>query len=423
MRQFKGVLMGLAALLFTANSANATLPRQSGLSQIDHIVIIVQENRSFDNLFHGFPGAHSSSTGKLPNGKTTKLTPVSLAAPYDISHGLQDAKTAYDSGKMDGFADEYSNGQSGSDPYPQYKYVSKSEIAPYWDMATQYVLSDRMFSQLDGSFVAHQFLIAGWAGQTYNHPADPPWGCDGPAGNVVGVLDAVGQPFGIETPCFTYSTIADALDAKGVSWRYYSPETGDGFLWNAFDAITKIRNGPDWKKNMSFPETKILHDVANGQLAGVTWLVPSNELSDHPGSKSKRGPSWVASVVNAIGKSKFWPSTAVFVLWDDWGGWYDDVRPKQHGFDGLGMRVPLICISAFAKSGYVDHTPYQLASILKLVEERFDLPALGRSDARATAPLNCFDFHQHARAFLPIPARYDVDDVEAHATNTAPDNQ
>ena len=223
MRQFKGVLMGLAVLLFTANSANATLPRQSGLSQIDHVVIIVQENRSFDNLFHGFPGAHSSSTGKLPNGKTTKLTAVSLAAPYDISHGLQDAKTAYDSGKMDGFADEYSNGQSGSDPYPQYKYVSKSEVAPYWDMATQYVLSDRMFSQLDGSFVAHQFLIAGWAGQTYNHPADPPWGCDGPAGNVVGVLDAVGQPFGIETPCFTYSTIADALDAKGVSWRYYSP--------------------------------------------------------------------------------------------------------------------------------------------------------------------------------------------------------
>ncbi|HEY1883135.1 MAG TPA: alkaline phosphatase family protein [Candidatus Cybelea sp.] len=423
MRGIRVVFIVMAALVLTASFANTPPAPQAGLSQIDHIVIIVQENRSFDNLFHGFPGAHSVSTGKLPNGKTTELKPVSLAAFYDISHGLQDAKTAYDSGKMDGFANEYSNGQGSGDPYPQYKYVSKSEITPYWDMAQQYVLSDRMFSQLDGSFVAHQFLIAGWAGRTYNHPADAPWGCDGPSGNVIGVLNVAGQPYGEETPCFTYSTIAGGLDSKGVSWRYYSPKTGDGYLWNAFDAIAKIRNGPDWQKHMSFPETKILNDVANGQLAGVTWVIPSNALSDHPGSKSKRGPSWVASVVNAIGKSKFWSSTAIFVIWDDWGGWYDDVSPQQQGFDGLGMRVPLLCISPFAKPGYVDHTPYRFGSILKFVEQRFDLPALGRSDSGAAAPLNCFDFKKKPSAFRPILAPYDVRDVEAHATNTAPDDE
>ena len=120
---------------------------RTGLSKIDHIVIIVQENRSFDNLFRGFPNAHSASRGKLPNGATVALKPVSLAAPYDISHSLQDAKTAYDDGRMDGFANEYSSATKPGDPYPQYAYVPRSEIKPYWSMAEQYVLGDAMFAR------------------------------------------------------------------------------------------------------------------------------------------------------------------------------------------------------------------------------------------------------------------------------------
>ncbi|HEV3195957.1 MAG TPA: alkaline phosphatase family protein [Candidatus Cybelea sp.] len=396
--------------------------KTGSIGQIDHIVIIVQENRSFDNLFEGFPHAHSSPTGKLPNGGTTRLKPVSLAAPYDISHAFQDAKTAYDRGRMDGFAYEYT-GVSGS-RYPQYGYVPRAEIEPYWDLAQQYVLADKMFaSQLDGSYVAHQYLIAGWAGGTYNYPAVEPWGCDAPPGNAIGLLDKVGQPFGLTVPCFSYSTIADELDAKGISWRYYAPKTGLGYSWTAYDAIAQIRRGPDWKKDVVSPETRILTDVQKGHLAAVTWIVPSLPLSDHPDSRSRRGPSWVASVVNAIGKSDFWSSTAIFVTWDDWGGWYDDVAPPQLDYAGLGFRVPLICISPFAKSGYVDHTQYEFGSMLKFIESRFGLPSLGRTDARAKAPLNCFNFQQRARAFQTISAPLRAGEIAASATDEAPDDQ
>jgi phospholipase C len=408
--------------MFATAPIAAHAGERTGLSKIDHIVIIVQENRSFDNLFRGFPNAHSVSRGKLPNGTTVALKPVSLAAAYDISHSLQDAKTAYDDGRMDGFANEYSSAKSG-DPHPQYAYVPQSEIEPYWSMAQQYVLGDAMFaSQLDGSFVAHQYLIAGWAGRSYNYPAVEPWGCDSPASNAIGLLDSVGQPFGLTYPCFSYSTIADTLDAKKIPWRYYAPKTGVGYSWTAFDAIAHVRKGPDWK-NVVSPETRVLQDVAKGELSDVTWVVPSLPLSDHAGSLSKRGPSWVASVVNAIGKSKFWSSTAIFVVWDDWGGWYDDAVPPQLDFDGLGIRVPFICVSPYAKTGYVDHTRYEFGSLLAFVEERYKLPSLGRTDARATAPLGCFDFAQQPRAFSQIAAPYDSGAVARSATTEAPDEQ
>jgi phospholipase C len=409
---------------FASTTISARADSPAGIAQIDHIVIVIQENRSFDNLFRAYPHAHSSLTGKLPDGKTVSLIPVSLAAPYDISHRLQDAKAAYDRGKMDGFTDEYSNGQSSQNPYPQYGYVPRAQVRPYWEMAQQYVLGDEMFaSALDGSYVAHQYLIAGWAGGAYDLPAAEPWGCDASPENAVGLLNNAGQPSGLVFPCFTYPTIADELDAKGLSWRCYAPQTGDGYSWTGYDAIAGIRKGPDWKKDVVHPETRLLHDVAGGQLASVTWVIPSSPLSDHAGSGSKRGPSWVASIVNAIGGSKFWSSTAIFVTWDEWGGWYDDVAPRQLDYNGLGFRVPLLCISPFAKSNYVDHAHYEFGSMLKFIEQRFDLPSLGQTDVRAAAPLNCFNFQQHTRAFRPIAAPLSADEVIRSASNAAPDDQ
>ncbi len=410
-----------ASLVATVGAACAAAP--GTISRISHIVIIVQENRSFDDIFDGYPNAHSSATGKLPNGQSVPLAPISLSAPYDISHRLQDARTAYDAGKMDGFAYEYSDAGSKY-AHPQYGYVPRGEVRPYWDMAQQYVLADNTFaSQLDGSFVAHQYLIAGWAGDTYNLPAAAPWGCDSPPGNAIGLLNPAGQPLGITAPCFTYKTIADELDAKGLSWRYYSPQSGQGYLWNAFDAISQIRYGPDWHKDMVHPETRILQDVAKGQLAAVTWVVPSLPLSDHAGSRSKLGPSWVASVVNAIGKSEFWSSTVIFLTWDDWGGWYDDVPPPQLDFNGLGMRVPLLCISPFAKAGYVDHTRYEFGSILHFIETRFHLSSLGRTDGRGKAPLQCFNFQQNPRPFVGLRTPFSDRDVVRAASGIEPDDQ
>jgi phospholipase C len=410
----------------TSASASASPLRRGGLSKIEHIVIIVQENRSFNNLFFGFPNAVTSKTGEC-FGKAIPLRQQPMATTWDISHGIQDAKTAYDKGAMDGFCDESSQAPS---PNPQYAYVPKKQIEPYWEMAEQYVLSDHMFaSQLDGSFVAHQYLVAAWAGGSYNLPSWVPWGCDAPSSERVGVLNGAGQPVGITFPCFTYKSIASELDAKKVTWRTYAPRIctsincKTGYSWNGFDAIKAVRDGPDWSKDVISPETRILKDVQTGTLANVTWVIPSVLLSDHASSDSDRGPSWVASVVNAIGQSKFWASTAIFVTWDDWGGWYDGVAPPALGWDGLGMRVPLICMSAYAKAGYVDHTQYEFGSLLKLIEARYDLPSLHRTDARAAAPLACFDFDQKPRAFEKIAAKYSVRDVVAHATNLAPDDQ
>jgi phospholipase C len=431
-----GLLAGSLCYLTPAN-ASASPSRLDEYSKIQHIVFIVQENRSFNNLFLNYPGATTSKTGKcldMSNGgkiSTVTLVKTSMAISWDISHGLQDAKTAYDKGAMDGFCNEYAQ-QKYYNQYA-YAYVPEKQIEPYWDMAKEYVLADHMFtSQLDGSFVAHQYLISGWAGGAFNYPASAPWGCDGGAGDAVGVLNAAGQPAAIAFPCFTYTTIATELNAKNISWRTYSPPWSPsptatppnlGYYLNGFDAIKQIREGPDWVKDNYHPETRILKDIKDGNLADVTWVIPSLLLSDHAGSNSDRGPSWVAAVVDAIGESKYWSSTAIFVTWDDWGGWYDPVTPPQLDYDGLGMRVPLLCISPYAKSGYVDHTQYEFGSLLKFVEDRYGLPSLGRADKRSNAPSNCFNMSQSPRKFEKIPPTYSLRDVMAHVTDLPADDQ
>lgn len=317
-------LVGLALLCallspLASDKVSASPSQNDEFSKIQHIVFIVQENRSFNNLFFDYPGATTSKTGKCldqRNGKrhTIALRKQAMATPWDISHGLQDAKTAYDKGAMDGFCNEFANGQAYTDL--AYGYVPEKQIEPYWDIAKQYVLADDMFaSQLDGSFVAHQYLIAGWAGGAYNYPASAPWGCDGGTGDAVGLLNDAGQPLAITFPCFTYKTIASELNTKKISWRTYSPPWSPspsatppnlGYYLNGFDAIKQVRDGPQWTKNNLHPETRILHDIKKGDLAAVTWVIPSALLSDHAGENSDRGPSWVASVVNTIGESKFW---------------------------------------------------------------------------------------------------------------------
>jgi phospholipase C len=435
-------LLGLGVLgaLLCASApgrVSAGSPQGDAFSKIKHVVFIVQENRSFNNLFYGYPGATTYKSGQclqMKNGKTSPYT-VPLRSQSlissDISHGLQDAKTAYDKGAMNGFCNEFANGK----PYStyQYAYVPQKQIEPYWDMAKQYVLADHMFaSQTDGSFVAHQYMIAGWAGGAYNYPAAAPWGCDSGTGNAGGVLNGAGQPVGIAFPCFTYKTIATELDAKKISWRTYSPSWPTptssppdlGYYLNGYEASKAIRDGPDWTKDNIHPETKIIDDVESGELAAVTWVFPSFKLSDHAGPGSTdRGPSWVASVVNAIGASKFWDSTVIFVTWDDWGGWYDGMAPPQLDYDGLGMRVPLLCISPYAKTDYVDPKQYEFGSLLKFVEERFELSSLGKTDARAAAPADCFDLSQSPRKFQKIPATYSVRDVKAHVTDIPGDDE
>jgi phospholipase C len=383
---------------------------------IKHIVIVIQENRSFDNLFRGFPGADAPSYG-YAGAKKIVLHPTALENPGDIENNWRDAISGWNGGKMNGFEGEHFYGGPRNFAYA---YVPRDESAPYWTMAREYVLADHMFpTEFGPSYTAHLSLIAANTDikPTPIAEVDAPntlqWGCEAPPGTRTYTLDAQRlERFNGPFPCFrNFPTIADRLDAAGVSWKYYAaPLRGIGKVWSEFSSIRDKYYGPDWK-NVISPQTRILIDAQRGALADVSWVTPDWKDSDHTGSGANRGPSWVTSVVNAIGESPYWQSTAIFVLWDDWGGWYDNVPPPQRDFRGLGIRVPCIVISPYAKTGYVSHTQYEFGSILKFVEQIFGLPPIGPpsrgfTDTRAASMLDAFDFTQAPRAFSPISAPY-----------------
>ena len=241
-------------------------------------------------------------------------------------------------------------------------------------------------------------------------------------------------------PCFTqYRTIADSLDARGVSWQYYTPTTkgfpdGD-YIWSPFSAIRSIRYGADWR-NVITPQTDVLKAAKQGKLKAVTWVVPDGTYSDHAGPYiTDEGPSWVSAVVNAVGNGKQWYSSAIVVLWDDWGGMYDGIPPPQMDFRGLGIRTPLIIISPYAQRGAVSKTLYEPGSVLKFIETVFKLPPIGgscpASPANGTGYTDCranvlsgFDFRQMPRTFTTINAKYPLSIfTNANASSVPPDNE
>jgi phospholipase C len=394
--------------------------------------LIIQENRSFDNLFNGFPGANTVQSGLNSNGDTIQLEALPLSVPFDIGHGLSAFQNAWDQGAMDGFNREqiifYQPPPSGYKlpRNPQYHFVDTADVKPYIHMAKRYVLADEMFaSQLDASFAAHQYLISGQADKAVNVPSGE-WGCDGGPKDYVSTLTHARKIGPSEHPCFDAPTIGSELDTAGIGWRYYAPAVGDsGYFWSAYDAISSIRQGSEWSQRVFSPPSKFLTDIKAGNLQPMTWIVPEFADSDHAGGTSKRGPDWVASVVNAIGSSKFWPDCAIFIVWDDWGGWYDHVPPPQLDFDGLGMRVPMIVVSPYAHTGVVTHTQYEFGSILKFIEATFGIPALAASDSRATMPgSDIFHFSTSGRRFTTIPTTLNASDFEHEpASHELPDRE
>ncbi len=416
--------------------AGQSVRGQSGSpsSPIKHVVIVIQENRSFNDFFATFPGGDGTTVGKTENAPdcsppikkgTIALRKVDLLVKTDMDHRYAGYLAEDDRGKMDGFdVAPYGNGAPEC-AYP-YQYTDPAQIKPYWDMASQYTLAEHMFmTQGSDSFTAHQDLIRGdTIVQRNKAMIDLPscsgtkcwWGCDAPPNTHTSLitkdnvyLQAQG-PF----PCTTqfkkkYPTLRDLLDAKGVSWKYYvpPPSTGNGKLLNAFDAIAAVRNGSEWGTKVVWPETQIFDDISAGQLPAVSWLIPDAQNSDHPGASSTdTGPSWVASVVNAIGESPYWGSTAVVILWDDWGGLYDNLPPKILDYGGLGFRVPAIVVSPYAKANNISQTQYEFGSILRYVEDNWNLGSLGTTDARATSIVDCFNYSQSPITFVPIGSKY-----------------
>lgn len=384
--------------------------RNSSSSPIQHVVFIVQENRSFNNLFLGYPGAKTQNYGYDSRGDKIALQSIHLSTTWDIYHSSSTFFAACNGTgnlpgtkcRMNGFDQELAG--PGAPKDFAYASVPQSDVQPYWTMANQYVLADKMFpSNLDASFIAHQYIVAAFASHGVDYPSLQ-WGCEGGPRDTVSTLTKQ-RTYGNPIPaCFDNPTIADEANNAGLTWRFYSVAlSGKGGIWSAFQADSNIYNGPQWKTNVISPPSQFLTDIGNGNLANITWITPAYGNSDHPGFQAAGGPAWVASVVNAIGKSPFWQSTAIFIMWDDPGGWFDPVKPPFKDYDGLGFRVPLIAISAYAKQGYVTHVQYETSSVLKYIEDNFGLGQLAASDRRAKDPAtDVFDYTQAPRKFKPI---------------------
>jgi phospholipase C len=446
---------GSYAVVVTARDAAGLPPANGSLTLalalaavIQHVVIIFQENRTPDNLFQDpvliSRGADIASSGVNSLGNTIVLAPIDLGTSgtnpqnYDLGHGHGAFVKMYDGGRMDG-ADLVPCSPAAAcppsaHPNAQFKYVLPADVQPYFALAEQYAFGDRMFQTNQGpSFPAHQFIIAGTSAPTATSPLfaaeNPllsPAGCIAAAANTVGMIDANGSEAAppAQYPCFEHPTITDMLGAQNVSWRYYAPSAGS--IWTGPDAIQHICvpqtvngtltcTGAEWTANVVIPQTQVLTDIASGQLAQVTWVIPDGKSSDHALSNDGSGPAWVASVVNALGNSPYWSNTAIIITWDDWGGWYDHVPPTVVS-DGVswgsgyvyGFRVPLIVVSPYARSAYISHVTHDFGSILKFVETTFHLTSLGYADAAADDLADCFDLTHPPSSFHPIAARLDA---------------
>ena len=419
------------------------------------MVVIFQENRTPDNLFQDQTlvsrGADIQKYGVNSLGQKVVLTATTLGTDYDLSHAHKAFLDMYDAGKMDG-ADKIpvhcdkNAPPSCPPPNPWFQYVNPSDVAPYFQLAETYTFGDRMFQTNQGpSFPAHQYIIAGTsepsAGSNLLVAENPVGGsnsflyagCIAPAEEKVSLIDPSGSEAQTIYPCLDHRTLTDSLNAAKLSWRYYAPSAG--VIWNAPNAIRHMCvpnatppnatacTGSDWTNNVVLQQTQVLTDIQNGRLAAVSWVIPDGQASDHAGGNEGSGPSWVASVVNAIGNSQYWSNTVIFITWDDWGGWYDHVAPPIKNSYEYGFRVPLIVVSPYAKAAYISHVTHHFGSILKYVEETFSLSSLGYADADADDFSDCFDYNQTPLAFHTIAAPMDAQHfLEDTTPPTAPDN-
>jgi phospholipase C len=376
---------------------------------IKHVVFLIKENRTFDNLFGTFPGADGVTVG-MRDGEPYPLTRGTDARlPGDIPHCYLCALDAWNHGAMDGF-------YKGEYPESAYTQLVKNQLPNYWHWAEHNVLFDNFFASAHGpSFPNHLYTIAATSGGAVDNPRrDKPsirssntFGCDAPAAQDVQVIDSEGKTKYVR-PCFDFLTEGDLLNRAHIPWAYYAArEDQRGYIWSAYSAIRRYREDPDrWQQHM-FPVDHVLDDISRGLLPPVTWITPRFELSEHPEFNFCHGENWTTQVIDAIMRSPEWESTAIFLTWDDYGGFYDHVPPPQVDGFGFGIRVPLIVISPYAKDGFVSGELGEFSSVLRFIEDNWGLNQLTDRDREATPLTSAFDFHQDPRPPDPLPLRDD----------------
>lgn len=429
-------------------------------TSFQHVVVIVQENRTPDNLFQGLCTSPSlcsttpttsqyniQTSNWLDNtspGGVIQPGTVALANAYDLSHkhaawvAQCDLNPTTNVCQMDGAAGV---GCSGTCPaHPQFKFVDNSSgiLNPYLTLATSYGWANYMFQTNQGpSFPAHQFIFGATSAPSSAEDHNGTYasenmsgvgagaGCVADTGVLVQLIDSTGteDPNNKIYPCFEHNTVPDL--AGIASWRYYAP--GPGSIWTAPNAILHICgpvNGTcessEWTNNVDVTNpADFLNDVISPtcKLQQVTWVIPTAANSDHAHINTGGGPAWVASLVNALGNStcknadgsSYWNTTAIFITWDDWGGWYDHEPPtimaSPFGGYQLGFRVPMIVVSAFTPAGLINNRRHDFGSIVRFIEQNFGITegALTFADQRAATDLTGFFTLKTPRPFVTIP--------------------
>jgi phospholipase C len=447
-------------------------PLAAARAAIKHIVIINQENRSFDTYFGTFPGADGiPMDGGVPTVCNDDPKTSACEMPYhnlrDENYGGPHGHTAFltcvADGGMSGFIQSASSGKdcdAGSiEPGCKPKqvdvmgYHTDGEIPNYWAYAKNFALQDHMFEPVSSySLPDHLYMVSAWSATCT--PANDPTNCVTDLGNAGG-----GDPVNRKTappPEYAWTDVTYLLHAKGMSWNYFvaggmEPDCEDGDLACAATTTQNYLKPGFWNVLPWFDTVKADNEIGNvedtnqfydnlkaGQLASVTWLIPSFALSEHPTALLTRGQAYVTELVNAIMQSSFWNSTVIFLTWDDWGGFYDHVNPLTEIVDsnGYGLRVPGMTISPWVRPGQIDKQVLSHDAYLKFIEDifldsqRLDPKSDGRPDnrptVRETVPrlgdlLTEFDFTQAPNPPLVLnPCPPGVDTVYSDAGPCVP---
>jgi phospholipase C len=316
-----------------------------GTNPIKHVVVMFQENHSFDNYFGTFPGANGISHDPPtvhPYHITTLIS--------DLCHSTVCARADYDNGKMDGFLKSEGSRQT-------FGYYDGSDIPYYWGLAKNYTLFDNYFtSAMSPSLPNHLYLVAGQS---------------------AGVPDSVN----LHPADLKINSIVDSLSASRVSWAYYSPYTVGNE--NALGLISSVSTNATRMADLKL-SGEFLIDLKAGNMPSVSYVMSQDGDNEHPPYDVAAGQAWTKSIISAIQASSYWSSTVILLTWDDYGGWYDHVTPPQVDKYGLGFRVPLLMISPFAKQGHIDHTLSDHASLMKFIERVFNLAPVAHRDATAS---------------------------------------
>jgi phospholipase C len=377
---------------------------------IKHVIFLIKENRTFDNLFGTFPGANGVSTG-MDHGVERPLIKGTDGRTYDdIPHCYECALAAWDGGLMDGF------NQSESADRWSYTQLHRDQLPNYWHWARNNVLFDNFFASAQGpSFPNHLYSIAATSGGAHDNPRRKPslthgsntFGCDAPDQQLVGVYDSEGN-VKMVPPCFDFETEGDLLNGAHIPWSYYAAsEQQKGYIWSAYSAIRRYRLHPKrWQAHIQ-PVDRVVKDIGAGLLPPVTWITPRFEVSEHPEYSFCHGENFSTQVIDAVMNSDMWKDTAIFVTWDDYGGFYDHVPPPQVDDFGFGIRVPMLVISPYSIDGKVSGELGEFSSVLRFIEDNWGLNQLTKRDRQATPMMSAFDFHQDPRPPDPLPLRKD----------------